>query len=166
MGGLEKPTSGTVSYKDRNIYELSQKQLDSFRNDTVGFVFQFHYLLDDFTALENVAMPALLRGDAKETAHERARELLSKVGLTDRLKHYPKELSGGEQQRVALARALTNNPSIILADEPTGSLDRQNSDVIKDMLFSFVKESASLVLVTHDMELANVADRVIHLEKE
>jgi lipoprotein-releasing system ATP-binding protein len=166
MGGLEKPTSGTVSYKGGNIYDLSQKQLDNFRNNAVGFVFQFHYLLDDFTALENVAMPALLKGVSKEAAHEHAYKLLLEMGLADRIKHYPKELSGGEQQRVALARALTNSPSIILADEPTGSLDRHNSDIVRDILFGFVKESASLVIVTHDIELANIADRVTHLEKE
>jgi lipoprotein-releasing system ATP-binding protein len=166
MGGLEHPSGGKVFFEGADIYSLSGKELDLYRNRKVGFVFQFHYLLDDFSALENVAIPALLGGGSFTEARERAEELLLQVGLQDRLHHHPKELSGGEQQRAALARALMNNPLILLADEPTGSLDRQNSETVQELILNLPKTGVALVVVTHDMELASKAQKILHLEKE
>jgi lipoprotein-releasing system ATP-binding protein len=166
MGGLEHPSGGKVFFEGSDIYSLSGKELDLYRNSKVGFVFQFHYLLDDFSAMENVAIPALLGGGSFAEARERAEELLVQVGLQDRLHHHPKELSGGEQQRAALARALMNSPLILLADEPTGSLDRQNSDTVQELILNLPKTGVALVVVTHDMELASKAQKILHLEKE
>jgi lipoprotein-releasing system ATP-binding protein len=165
MGGLERPTAGDVLFKGEDIYTLPSKALDKYRNANVGFVFQFHYLLDDFTALENVMLPARLAGDSEHDAKKRAEALLSRMGLADRFEHTPKELSGGEQQRVALARALMNNPTILLADEPTGSLDKQNSLLVEELLFGLKDMGVALVLVTHDTELAARADKSIHMAK-
>jgi lipoprotein-releasing system ATP-binding protein len=166
MGGLERPSGGKVFFEGSDIYSLNGKELDLYRNSRVGFVFQFHYLLDDFSALENVAIPSLLGGGSFAAARERAEELLVQVGLQDRLHHHPKELSGGEQQRAALARALMNYPLILLADEPTGSLDRQNSDTVQELILNLPKTGVALVVVTHDMELASKAQKILHLEKE
>jgi lipoprotein-releasing system ATP-binding protein len=166
MGGLERPSGGQVFFEGSDIYSLSGKELDLYRNRKVGFVFQFHYLLDDFSALENVAIPALLGGGSFADARERAEALLVQMGLRDRLHHHPKELSGGEQQRAALARALMNSPLILLADEPTGSLDRQNSDTVQELILNLPKTGVALVVVTHDMELASKAQKILRLEKE
>lgn len=165
IGGLERPSSGEILFKGQNIYQMPSHSLDRYRNSNVGFVFQFHYLLDDFSALENVMMPALIKGDDMTKAKGRAEELLRLMGLQDRLPHHPKELSGGEQQRVALARALMNSPTMLLADEPTGSLDRQNSQTVQELLFGLQAMGVALVIVTHDPELAQKAGRSIHLEK-
>ncbi len=165
MGGLERPSSGEVLFHGENIYTLPAKQLDKYRNAHIGFVFQFHYLLDDFTALENVMIPALLKKNSHPDAKRHATELLVRMGLGDRLEHTPNELSGGEQQRVALARALINSPTILLADEPTGSLDRQNSEIVQELLFGLKDLGVALVLVTHDNTLAARASRNIHMVK-
>jgi lipoprotein-releasing system ATP-binding protein len=166
MGGLERPSVGNVFFEETDLYSLNPKELDLYRNKKVGFIFQFHYLLDDFSALENVAIPALLGGENIDGAKRRAEELLVRVGLQDRLYHHPKELSGGEQQRAALARSLMNYPSILLADEPTGSLDRQNSEIVQELILNLPKTGVALVVVTHDMELAAKAQKLLHLEKE
>lgn len=165
LGGLEKPDSGEIVFGDEQIYSKKKKELDQYRNETVGFVFQFHYLLQEFTALENVMMPALIGGMSKNDAESKARALLEKVGLAERLTHYPVEMSGGEQQRTAIARALMNEPKLLLADEPTGSLDKHNTDEILNM-FSMLKEDGiTLVMITHDMAIADRCDRVVTLEK-
>ncbi|MDR0454013.1 MAG: ABC transporter ATP-binding protein [Deferribacteraceae bacterium] len=165
IGGLERPSAGEVMFRGKNIYGFNSAELDRYRNGNVGFVFQFHYLLDDFTALENVTIPALLAGKDKKEAQARAGELLETVGLKERVAHYPKELSGGEQQRVAVARALMNNPTIIMADEPTGNLDRSNSLAVQELLFNLKNTGISVVIVTHDTELSERCDRIIKLEK-
>jgi lipoprotein-releasing system ATP-binding protein len=166
MGGLERPTEGKVFFEATDLYSLNQRELNIYKNKKVGFIFQFHYLLDDFSALENVTIPALLGGTGLNEAKERAESLLVQVGLKDRLHHHPKELSGGEQQRTALARSLMNNPLILLADEPTGSLDRQNSEIVQELILGLPKTGVALVVVTHDMELASKAQKLLHLEKE
>lgn len=165
MGGLEKPNSGDVLFNGAEIYNLHGTDLDKYRNQNVGFVFQSHYLLDDFTALENVAVPALFAGANMREASERAETLLASVGLSDRTGHFPKELSGGEQQRVALARALMNNPTMILADEPTGNLDKANSRTVQDILFALRDIGIAVVIVTHDQQIADQCGRVFHLQK-
>ncbi|MDR2104216.1 MAG: ABC transporter ATP-binding protein [Deferribacteraceae bacterium] len=166
MGGLERPTKGKVLFEAADIYSLNNRELDIYKNRKIGFIFQFHYLLDDFSALENVAIPALLGGGKLSEATKRAEALLVQVGLKDRLHHLPKELSGGEQQRTALARSLMNNPLILFADEPTGSLDRQNSEIVQELILSLPKSGVAIVVVTHDMELASKAEKILHLEKE
>jgi lipoprotein-releasing system ATP-binding protein len=166
IGGLERPTGGKVFFNGSDIYSLSSKDLDIYRNRKVGFVFQFHYLLDDFSALENVAIPAMLGGESFADARQRAEALLEQVGLKDRLSHHPKELSGGEQQRAALARALMNKPSVLLADEPTGSLDRHNSDTVQELILGLPAAGVALIIVTHDMNLASKAQKILRLEKE
>jgi len=165
IGGLDKPDSGTVLFDGDDIFKKRSKQLDEYRNMTVGFVFQFHYLLDEFSALENVMMPAIIGGMSRQEAKEKAAVLLSKVGLGERLTHYPVELSGGEQQRTAIARAMMNSPKLLLADEPTGSLDKQNSDDVLSMFDMMKQEGYTVMMVTHDMEVAERCDRVITLEK-
>lgn len=165
MSGLEKPSSGSVLFEGEDISKFSAKELDVHRNRNVGFVFQFHYLIDDFTAVENVMLAALLAGIGEQAARDKAAELLSKVGLADRLNHLPKELSGGEQQRCAVARALINEPKVIFADEPTGNLDKANSDIVEKLLFGLKKHGVTVILVTHDISLANKCDRHIKLEK-
>lgn len=165
MAGLEKPSGGQVFYGVQDVYKLSGNSLNRFRNNNIGFVFQFHYLLDDFTAVENVMIPALLGGAPREKAKERAAALLNEIGLDGRHEHLPKELSGGEQQRVAIARALVNSPSLLFADEPTGNLDKANSETVQNILFSLPQKGISVALVTHDIELAEKADTRFHLEK-
>ena len=159
IGGLDKVSKGSVIVGKYNVSELDEGDLAEYRSHFLGLVFQFHYLLKDFTALENIFLPAFMAGSGKKEAMERAKKLLDDVGLTSRASHLPSELSGGERQRVAVARSLVNNPSLILADEPTGNLDPANSVMIGDLLFSMAeKYNKTLILVTHDMKLAEKGD--------
>lgn len=156
---LESVTSGTIIIDGVDVTKLSERELAKFRKNNIGLVFQFHYLLKDFNAIENIMMPALMCGTPKDIAKQKAYELLEAVNLTDRAGHYPSELSGGERQRIAVARALINEPKIIVADEPTGNLDEKNSEVVTQLLFDIVdKFDKTLVLVTHDIAIAKLAD--------
>ncbi|MCX7026938.1 MAG: ABC transporter ATP-binding protein [Spirochaetes bacterium] len=160
LGGLESFDSGEAWIGGNALHELSEKELPKFRSFYVGFVFQFHYLLKDFSALENVALPAYLGGTPRKAAWEKAENLLESVGLSGRMGHFPSELSGGERQRTAIARALINDPRLILADEPTGNLDAASAGLVRDILFSLpASTGASIILATHDPELAKDADR-------
>jgi len=164
IGTLDRPDSGRVTIDGVDITSLGQKSLADFRNRRLGFVFQFHQLLPEFTALENVMIPALIKGDSRKAAKERAQELLAFMGLSDRAAHKPAELSGGEKQRVAVARALVNNPAVILADEPSGSLDSKNKQELHQLFFDLRdKLGQTFVIVTHDESLAQLTDRTIHL---
>ncbi|MGB4666392.1 MAG: ABC transporter ATP-binding protein [Bacteroidales bacterium] len=165
IGTLEKPDKGTVKYDDKDIYRLNDKELSNFRNKNIGFVFQFHHLLPEFSAIENVMLPALIAGISKEKATEKAERLLTELNLNHRLTHKPQELSGGEQQRVAIARALINDPKFLLADEPTGNLDSQNAEEVIN-LFKRLHTQANLtiILVTHQESFANISDRIIHIK--
>jgi len=164
LGTLERPSEGKVTYGGENIFKRSDREIAAFRNNEIGFVFQFHYLLPEFTALENVMMPCLIKGIEAEQAKETATEILIKVGLAERLEHRPGELSGGEQQRVAIARAVVLKPKVILADEPTGNLDMDTGDSILDLFLMLNGEyGISSVLVTHNMEIANRLNRRIRL---
>lgn len=155
IGSIDSATSGSVIAGQWNVTKLSEKEQSEYRSKFLGLIFQFHYLLKDFTALENVFMPAFMAGVPKKVAIEKAKSLLSDVGLSNFMNHLPSELSGGERQRVAVARALINNPSLILADEPTGNLDPANAVLIGDLLFSMAdKYKKTLILVTHDQSLA------------
>ena len=164
MGTLDKPDSGSIVFNGTDVLKLKGRELAHFRNRNIGFVFQFHQLLPEFTALENVAMPALLGGIRQREAYKRAGELLEYMGLSERVDHKPAQLSGGESQRVAVARALINNPGVILADEPSGSLDSQNKRELHDLFFRLRREmNQTFVIVTHDELLAQQADRVLHM---
>ena len=164
IGTLDTPQQGEVRYEGKNVLALKDKQLAHFRNRNIGFVFQFHQLLPEFTMLENVAIPALLGGDNRKDAMDRARQLLERMHLGDRLDHKPSQLSGGECQRVAVARALINNPKVILADEPSGSLDTQNKQELHQLFFDLRNElGQTFVIVTHDEGLAAQADRTLHM---
>ncbi len=164
LGTLDRPTSGAVFYKDQDVFNLSDRDLARFRNREIGFIFQFHHLLPEFTAIENVMMPNLIAGINKEKAFKSARELLQIVGLEGREHHRPTELSGGEQQRVAVARALINNPRVVLADEPTGNLDRKSGDAIHDMIFRLNQEmKQTFIIVTHNENLAQRSNKIIRL---
>ncbi len=164
LGGLDQPDSGTIWIENQTVSTLRGDTLAHFRNKKVGFVFQFHHLLPEFTALENVAMPAMISGTSQKIALNQARNYLDLVGLSHRLNHRPSELSGGEQQRVAIARALINEPAVLLADEPTGNLDLHNSSIILDLFFDVQqKTGVTMVLVTHDMNIAEKTNRVFEL---
>jgi lipoprotein-releasing system ATP-binding protein len=164
LGALDRPTSGTVCFRGENIFDKNDRQLAAFRNRSIGFVFQFHHLLPEFTALENVMMPALIARTPRPKAREMAASLLEDVGLGQRMTHRPGELSGGEQQRVAIARALTLEPELLLADEPTGNLDMKTSDGIHAMLTELqIKKGLTLVIVTHNERLAEAMGTTIHL---
>ena len=159
IGGIDKPSAGTVISGKWNVGKLSESQISEYRSSFIGLIFQFHYLLKDFTALENVYLPAMIAGKPKKEALELARQLLDDVGVSERMNHLPSQLSGGERQRVAAARALINDPHLILADEPTGNLDPANAEKIGELLFSMVeKYKKTLLLVTHDVNLAKKAD--------
>jgi lipoprotein-releasing system ATP-binding protein len=166
LGGLDRPDSGEVFWNEESIYEYKSDKLADLRNNKVGFVFQFHHLLPEFTAVENVMMPALIRGKSHGEAEERAGKLLERFGLAERLLHRPSEMSGGEQQRVSMARALMNKPSLILADEPTGNLDEKNTEAILELLFELrVTEEVSIVLITHEKEIATRCDTLYSLQQ-
>lgn len=159
LGTLDLPDSGKLIIDGMELTKLPEKKLAKFRNEHMGFIFQFHHLLDEFTAEENVCMPALIKGDSKKEASVRAAELLDYLGLSDRIHHKPAELSGGEQQRVAVARALINKPSIIFADEPTGNLDLQNATEMHQLFIKLKNDfSQTFVIVTHNTELAQLSD--------
>ncbi len=160
LGTLDKPNKGELKMNDQIISGLGDKKLAEFRNKNIGFVFQFHHLLPEFTALENVCIPAFIAGTSKSEAENKAKELLAFLGLTDRMNHKPSELSGGEQQRVAVARALINNPAVVLADEPSGNLDSATAKDLHQLFFTLrEKFNQTFVIVTHNEELANMADR-------
>ena len=162
IGGLDYPTGGNILVNGTDITSLSENDLSAYRSRFIGFIFQFHFLLKDFSALENVMIPSYLTGAAG--GKERARRLLVDVGLEKRLHHFPSELSGGEKQRVAVARALMNEPSLILADEPTGNLDEKNTKIVEDLLFELVKSyGVTLLLASHSRETANRGDRCFEL---
>jgi lipoprotein-releasing system ATP-binding protein len=165
MGTLDTPTSGAVFYDGREVTAMKGNHLSSFRNSNIGFVFQFHQLLPEFTALENVCIPAFIAGKSKAEAEARAIELLGFLNLTERSDHKPSELSGGEQQRVAVARALVNNPSVILADEPSGNLDTANKDELHKLFFRLRDTfGQTIVIVTHDRQLAAMSDRILGIK--
>ncbi len=164
LGGLDHPDRGRILVNGEDIHSLSEQKRAVLRAKVIGFVFQFHHLLPDFSALENVMIPGLIAGNRKAVAEERAKELLFDVGLGDRLTHRPAQLSGGEQQRIAVARALMNRPSLVLADEPSGNLDPRNARALEDLLWGLTREGgASLVIVTHDDDVARRADRLLKL---
>ena len=164
IGTLDTPQQGEVRYEGKNVLALKDRELAHFRNRNIGFVFQFHQLLPEFTMLENVAIPALLGGDNRSDAYARARQLLERMHLADRLDHKPSQLSGGECQRVAVARALINSPKVILADEPSGSLDSQNKQELHQLFFELRDElGQTFIIVTHDEGLAAQADRTLHM---
>ena len=165
IGTLDKPDSGSVTVDGIDVGNLSSAKLSDFRNRHLGFVFQFHQLLPEFTALENIMIPAFIAGKGQKEAKEKAMELLSFMGLEDRASHKPNELSGGEKQRIAVARALVNNPAVILADEPSGSLDTKNKTELHRLFFDLRdKYGQTFVIVTHDEGLASITDRTIHMK--
>ncbi len=165
IGGLDKPSSGSILFNGENIYNMKEHELNIYRGKKMGFVFQFHYLLDDFTALENIMIPMLIHNISKKEAVERAEELIEQVGLFQRKEHYPNELSGGEQQRIALARAISVSPDIILADEPTGNLDKINSIQILDILKKQAENGVCVLIVTHDDNIAAECSKHIIMQK-
>lgn len=165
IGALDKPSSGNVIINGKDIHKLSAKAQGEFRNRNVGFVYQFHHLLPEFTALENVAMPLIIRGDKREQAYAQAEKLIDRVGLLNRKLHKPSELSGGERQRVAFARALVNEPQVVLADEPTGDLDHTTALRVYDLMCEINKDMGTcFITVTHDLELAHKMQRQLKLE--
>ncbi len=165
LGGLDKPDSGDVFWNNTNMASLKEDKLAEFRNRNMGFVFQFHHLLPEFTALENICMPALISGESFSKASKRATDLLTRFGIEKRKNHRPTQLSGGEQQRVSMARALMNRPQLILADEPTGNLDDENTELILDMLFELRdRDGVSILLITHEESIAGRSDRILEIK--
>lgn len=165
LGSLSEPDSGTVRIDGKDIFSLSSNELSDFRNRHIGFVFQFHHLLPEFTALENVMIPGMIAKTPNQPLKERAQELLREVGLADRIHHKPSELSGGEQQRVAIARALANRPSVLFADEPSGNLDTRTKAEIHQLFFDLRdRYRQTIILVTHDRELAQMSDRMLEMQ--
>ena len=164
LGALDSPSTGDVIFNGKNIHKISSKQQAKWRNQELGFVYQFHHLLSEFSALENVAMPLLIAGESIKAAEEKATLLLERVGLSNRIKHRPSELSGGERQRVAIARALINKPSLVLADEPTGNLDAKSAESVYQLLKELNQElGTAFVVVTHDQQLASKLDRQMYM---
>lgn len=164
-GTLDRPDSGEVLFNGQDLLSLKDRKLSKFRNRNIGFIFQFHQLLPEFSAMENVALPALIAGKSRKTSFNDAERWLTELGLGHRLSHKPSELSGGEKQRAAIARALINNPTFVFADEPTGSLDSKNRDDIKTIIIGLrEKYNQSFVIVTHDAEMADIADRKVLIE--
>lgn len=165
IGTLSKPDSGDIYYNDRNVSSMSEKELAEFRNKQIGFVFQFHHLLPEFTVLENICIPAFIAKRSKKEAENEAMKLVDYLGLNDRISHKPSELSGGEKQRVAVARALINNPAVVLADEPSGNLDSANRDELHELLFNLRDDfGQTFVIVTHDDHFAEQSDKIIHIK--
>lgn len=165
MGTLDRPDAGTVSIEGKEVFKQSDKTLAAFRNKSIGFIFQFHHLLPEFTAVENVCIPAFIHNETKSKAEARAKELLEMLKLGHRLNHKPSELSGGEQQRVAVARALMNNPTLIMADEPSGNLDTNNARDLHKLFFELRDTlQQTFIIVTHNEELAGMADRTVHMK--
>uniref|UniRef100_UPI0032179B9C ABC transporter ATP-binding protein n=1 Tax=uncultured Draconibacterium sp. TaxID=1573823 RepID=UPI0032179B9C len=165
LGTLSKPDSGEIFFNDQKISSFSEKQLAAFRNKEIGFVFQFHHLLPEFTALENVCIPAFIAKTPKAKAEAKAKELIAYLGLADRMEHKPAELSGGEKQRIAMARALVNSPSVVMADEPSGNLDSANRDELHELLFKLRDDlGQTFIIVTHDDHFAERSDRIIHIK--
>ncbi|MBE9532195.1 MAG: ABC transporter ATP-binding protein [Proteobacteria bacterium] len=166
MGALDRPTSGELFFKNESLFKMDSKRLSAFRNKFVGFVFQSHHLLPEFSALENVILPALIGGENREEAIKRGEELLSKVGLASRVTHKPGELSGGEQQRVAIVRSMIQTPEIILADEPTGNLDKKTGDKVFDLLLTLCAENnITLIVVTHNDKIAALMQKRLTIEE-
>lgn len=164
IGTLERPDSGKIVIDNTDVFTLGEKQLAAFRNRHIGFIFQFHQLLPEFTALENVMMPALIAGESHQAAEKKATELLNQLGLSERMSHKPSQLSGGEKQRVAASRAMIMSPDIILADEPSGSLDEQNKRELHKLLLRLKQQfGQTILIVTHDKELAQISDRIIEI---
>lgn len=165
LGTLSKPDSGDIYFNDKKISSFSENEISTFRNKEIGFVFQFHHLLPEFTALENVCIPAFIAKESKSAAEKKAMELLDYLGLSERTEHKPSELSGGEKQRVAVARALINNPSVVLADEPSGNLDSANRDELHELLFKLRDDfGQTFIIVTHDDNFADRSDKIIHIK--
>jgi len=165
LGGLSRPSAGNVFLEDTDIYKLNDEKLANLRNKKMGFIFQFHHLLPEFTAIENVIMPALIAQENKKIIYEKAKKILISMGLGGRLLHRPSELSGGEQQRVAIARALINEPKIIFADEPTGNLDRANSELINKIILDLNRNfKQTFVIVTHNEQLTSFGTKIIYIE--
>lgn len=165
IGTIEKPDSGEIIFDDKNVISFSDKQLSTFRNKEIGFVFQFHHLLNEFTAKENIILPALIAGTSKSKAEAKAKELMDYLNIIDRANHKPTQMSGGEQQRVAVARALINSPKVILADEPTGNLDTENAYELHNLFLKLRKDlDQTFIIITHNQELAAIADRKLEMK--
>ena len=165
LGTLEKPTSGKVLFNNKDVFMLNENELAEFRNQNIGFVFQSHHLLPEFTALENVCIPAYIAKSSKKSANEKAKHLIDLMGLSDRLSHKPSELSGGEQQRISVARALMNNPQVVLADEPSGNLDSKTAESLHELFFKLREvNQQTFIIVTHNNKLADLADKKITIK--